>query len=584
MKIRTVIFLPLLIIATVLLFLAFPSCKKDESISSEIVLNNLVAVSPFKVEISGEFKKLSSDSHPESGVCYSTTNQTPGVGDEKRIFLSAVYERPIKDSAINLLHGKTYFMRLYVVDGNTVVYSNAKQIAMPSAAPIAKAASNITMTSATLNGTVNGYGKVANARFEFGTSTAYGQNIDISPVVITGTSNINVTANINNLSAGTTYHYRINITYIGIGNIPGNDITFMATPLPVPAATTLAVANLFYNKATLKGEVNANDFETSVSFEYGPTQAYGNVVNASPHMVTGANTTSVSANLNGLTPQSAYNYRVKAVNSGGTTYGSNISFTTPAIPAPTATTLTATPYSHSSIITGKINTHGIPGTVSFEYGATTAYSQSVVVASNIVTNSDSVITCQLTGLNPQSTYHFCIKVVDAGGTVLGSDKTFTTTPAIQIGDNYAGGIVFYLDASQEHGFVCAASDLSATALWGNYHGILGTGSDIGSGYNNTSLEEQTCGYTSAAHFCWYLSLNGYDDWFLPSRNELNLMYINLKVNLNNVAGFAPADYWSSSEDDVYYNGNNAWKQNFGNGTKTIDIRTAYLHVRAVRTF
>ena len=71
------------------------------------------------------------------------------------------------------------------------------------------------------------------------------------------------------------------------------------------------------------------------------------------------------------------------------------------------------------------------------------------------------------------------------------------------------------------------------------------------------------------------SLNGYDDWFLPSKDELDELYLNRLV----VGGFAGA-YWSSSEVD----GNFAWRQSFFDGVQNSNFKPAAEGVRAIRAF
>jgi TolB-like protein len=71
---------------------------------------------------------------------------------------------------------------------------------------------------------------------------------------------------------------------------------------------------------------------------------------------------------------------------------------------------------------------------------------------------------------------------------------------------------------------------------------------------------------------------GFSDWRLPTRDELNLMYVNLKVR--NLGGFANGIYWSSSE----YNSNTAWDQGFSNGRQYNDYKIVTASVRAVRAF
>ncbi len=110
--------------------------------------------------------------------------------------------------------------------------------------------------------------------------------------------------------------------------------TFMGgsvTPT-APTATTLAASGVSTSGATLNASVNANNATTTVTFEYGTTTSYGTTVNGTPNTVNGATATSITAALTGLTASTTYNYRAKAVNSVGTTYGSNMTFTATANP------------------------------------------------------------------------------------------------------------------------------------------------------------------------------------------------------------------------------------------------------------
>jgi M6 family metalloprotease-like protein len=99
-----------------------------------------------------------------------------------------------------------------------------------------------------------------------------------------------------------------------------------------PTATTVAASGVSTTTATLNASVNANNATTTVTFEYGLTTSYGSTISGTPSSVSGTTLTSITAALTGLTASTTYNYRVKAVNSVGTTYGSNMTFTTTAIP------------------------------------------------------------------------------------------------------------------------------------------------------------------------------------------------------------------------------------------------------------
>jgi len=148
----------------------------------------------------------------------------------------------------------------------------------------------------------------------------------------------------------------------------------------------------------------------------------------------------------------------------------------------------------------------------------------------------------------------------------------------------AGGLIFYDKGSVSDGWrylEAAPSDQSTGAEWGctgtSISGADGTA--VGTGEQNTLDIEAGCTTPGrAADICANLSLGGYSDWFLPSKDELNLMYVNLK--LFGVGGFADYYYWSSSEDSA----SNAWAQGFDLGFQYNFLKYYTSRVRAVRAF
>jgi len=157
---------------------------------------------------------------------------------------------------------------------------------------------------------------------------------------------------------------------------------------------------------------------------------------------------------------------------------------------------------------------------------------------------------------------------------------------LSIGDTYQGGIIFYLDASGCHGLIAAPGDQSTSAAWwnGSYMDTRAYGSGLFEGkYNTKMINFQQGGRTSAAAIC---ANYGDFEWYLPSIEELNLMYENIgpgnALGLGNIGGFVNGYYWSSTEGDS----SSAWLQDFNNGYPDTNYKynSLFYSVRAVRAF
>jgi hypothetical protein len=178
--------------------------------------------------------------------------------------------------------------------------------------------------SATLKGTVNANLLSTTVMFEWGKTITYSDSIAATQSPVSGSTPFNVSSGISELSPGTLYHFRIK-TKNALGTVYGSDLTF-TTLGGVPTVTTQAATSITNSGATLNGLVNANDLSTTVTFEYGTTDTYGSTIAATPSTVTGHTNTTVSVALIGLNQGILYHFRVKSVNSLGTTYGSDMTF------------------------------------------------------------------------------------------------------------------------------------------------------------------------------------------------------------------------------------------------------------------
>jgi hypothetical protein len=197
-------------------------------------------------------------------------------------------------------------------------------------------------------------------------------------------------------------------------------------------------------------------------------------------------------------------------------------------------------------------------------------------------SGNSAFTSNLFSLTDSTTYYVRAYIKVSTGIVYGNEVSFTTKKfVIAIGEEYEGGIIFYIDNTKIHGIVAAPSN-QGSYTWGCQGYLIGgTGSSVGYGSYNSSIINSGCQpFNGAARICYNLVLNGKNDWFLPSKNELNLIYQNLY--LKNLGNLLSGMYWSSTE----YNDINAWQQSFGSTTnQSIEAKDfAANNVRAVREF
>jgi hypothetical protein len=163
-----------------------------------------------------------------------------------------------------------------------------------------------------------------------------------------------------------------------------------------------------------------------------------------------------------------------------------------------------------------------------------------------------------------------------------------------IGEEFGGGVIFHLwkDAQgAEHGLIVDKTDLSSTQFWINSkveHTLIGSAAQSSwDGLSNSNaIVRQTGHVNSAASLCLNSTNGGQSDWYLPSVQELNMLWNNYYTvartftQISGATQMQPDKYWSSTEDD--YDG--AWNICFLSGNTTNSLKYNSINVRAVRTF
>ncbi|MBN2431478.1 MAG: hypothetical protein JXQ27_08375 [Acidobacteria bacterium] len=399
----------------------------------------------------------------------TTAYGTTVTADQSPVTGSA--DTAVSRAITGLSNNTTYHFRVVAINTGGTTYGADQTFITGTAAPTAvtQAATMVTPTSATLNGTVNANNTDATAWFELGETTAYGRTLPAVPGTVTGSVNTAVSALPADLIPGITYHFRV-VAQNSSGISYGADMAFQT--FSPPAVMTGQADPVTTSTATLTGLVTAFNSSTMVTFEYGTTTAYGTTVTAAQSPVTGNTPVPVSVATGGLTADTTYHFRVVAANSFGTTYGQDMTFLT-TVGAPSAVTLLAAASFNSAILHGTVNAHNISTTVTFEYGTTIAYGNTVTAVPSPVAGSvDIPVSAAITGLNFNTTYHFRVVAVNAGGTTYGDDLTFLTTlnpsaitlPATDVGGSYAtlNGL-----ANPNNGAWSVAFDYGTTIAYGS---------------------------------------------------------------------------------------------------------------------
>jgi len=328
----------------------------------------------------------------------------------------------VSTTLTSLTPGTTYHYRL-VAANSSGTSRGADGIFTTFGLPVAVTgdATGVTISSATLNGSVDPNGRSTTWYFEYGTSTSYGSKTPTQSGG-SGTSPTSVSASVSGLARGRLYHYRL-VASSDAGTARGADRTFSTTG--APAAVTNPATSITPTSARLNGTVTPNGLSTSWYFQYGTSTGYGS--RTSSHSASsGTNPVAVSSSLSGLKAATIYHFRLVATNSLGTTLGADQSFSTstPPIvrtgPARDVGVSTAT-------ATGSVDARGRTTTWWFEYGTTTSYGSKTSTKSAGSGFGERAVTASLSRLLSGTTYHYRLVAKNDVGTTYGGDVAFTTS-------------------------------------------------------------------------------------------------------------------------------------------------------------
>lgn len=363
---------------------------------------------------------------------YGSTVSDPGLRDKDTFvgFTSSIH-------VFGFLPATTYHVRAKIVNQQGTAYSPDYTFTTPSGPVLTTgAATGITDLAAVFNGTANTDGLQLHLSFQYGTTTNYGQWVDVPGYVI-NTSPASVIGGAYDLLPSTVYHYRLKGVW-SLDNTSvyyGPDQTFTTGPANTPPTVgTMGSYNVTSDSAVVNCyPVASGSSAATVVFEYGLTTAYGNSVTVDPVLATSLSQQAPAVALTGLAPLTTYHTRCTVTNAQGSVTSTDGTFTTAGIPA-VSTSAAADVSDLTATLGGTLTPNGPASTAVavFEIGTSTDYGTTVAATpGSMVSASPTPFTAAATGLLPATTYHYRAKVTYTltNTTYYGPDVSFTTGPA-----------------------------------------------------------------------------------------------------------------------------------------------------------
>jgi hypothetical protein len=512
---------------------------------------------------------------------YSVTSGT-GVGT----FTSAI---------TGLTSGVTYYVRAFATNNIGTKYGpeitfNASQAVATLAATTT--VSSIGATTATSGGniTYNGGATVTASGVVWSTTST--PTVAVATKTTNGAANGIYTSTITGLTPGTLYYVRSYATN-SVGTSYGTQTSFTTLNTATISATASATS-ITSSTATIGGTITA-DGGAAVTVR---GIVYGTSSLSSTFSITsGTGTGTYTIGLTGLTPATTYFVRSFATNSVGTVYGTETSFATIAIAPSLTTSAVSSITKYAASAGGTITSNG--GSAITASGICWSTTATPTISNSKTTDgtTSGTFTSSITGLTAGTTYYVRAYATNAIGTSYGANESFTTLSTLTlptVGSSYGGGIVAYVYQNGDPGYtstnipvLITGNDILGFTRWHNGSntttGATATALGTGSANTNAIIANQgtsTGGYTYAAALAKAYNGGGFTDWYLPSQDELNKLFLN-KVA---IGGFTSAYnyFWASTE----LSASNVILQNFLMGSTTVlDFPKSATGgtVRAVRT-
>jgi len=378
-------------------------------------------------------------------TAYGSTTTPTDVGDGANAPAGSGGLVPVSSTVTGLTAGETYHYRLVAQNNyhgeETTTYGYDYSFAFSGASSTTPTVSNVSAskvepTSVEFSGTVNPNGGETTYYFEYGNSAAYGSETPLEEAG-SGTSPVNVTAAVGELEPNTTYHYTlVAVNALGERTLAA-DQTFLTPPAGgsvgggAPLITNLAALNLSATGATVSASINPNGDGLVYLVAYGKSSEYENIAVVG-QLSAGTEPVPISTAITGLEAKTTYHFAVEALNEEGEetvspdqTFetleaGSQPKGTTPSLSDVSASGITET----TATLQGVVNPDGADTTYSFSYGTEVSYGSATTPVDIGVGTSN--VTETISGLTPNTVYHYTLVASNAFGQTTYTDQTLQT--------------------------------------------------------------------------------------------------------------------------------------------------------------
>jgi len=500
----------------------------------------------------------------------------------------------------NLLLGQTYYFRAYATNsmgtgyGLTYVFvANVTQTISITTTAVTNISNNNAISGGSLSFSSNPY----NNNFNFtdrgivwGTSPNPTQTSNTG--MLNGSGSSTFTNMLSGLTPNTTYYVRA----WARNNFTGSQIQYGTQETFTTGYITTTEASAITTSSAISGGTFTNPPGNPIlakgvvwSTSQNPT------VSLATKTMDGTSNGDFNSSITGLSLGSTYFVRAYVTNSLGTSYGNTITVRPASLPSITTTALTNITL-NSAVCGGGSITNGGSGIL--EKGVVWSTNPNPTTALTTKTSNgtlNSSFSSSITNLMYNTTYYVRAYVRNQIGTTYGEELVFTTLN-IQVGSSHQGGIIAYILQEGDPGYVAGeihglirSGDLGYFE-WGCMNSLLSTTStDFGAGESNTIEIVNNCSGNTAAKYCNDLIENGYNDWFLPSLNELNRFpasYFSQKA-YSTSSELSETQYYSYGQYYTYsYGWNLTATASFTQNKNSINASSgwSYLYTVAVRKF